>query len=312
MDVDGLEGCPSVGGMTGYVGKAASTAGGAGNIFNGIAAVARVAGTVATVANFAVNVINTSSQQSLVKQQLATNSINNSFISDPVGANPSYSIYQRCFAPWEKFGNYFKWVYHGDDRGFSLSDDVTARVASKITVTLEGKLTYKDAYCDETIEYNSRGEITGRDRATPSFLVTGPRKSGTDVRVRTHLWGSNPLITGAPPIEWMGDFTISNHIDKGYIDLSYQINGKGFPAFETFIEDPKGTRAFIAAYQSPEKGEAAIRLLGSPFQEQVSGTIRFFTDSQGNFTGTVQQYGVKMQIKFRNNNITNTKAAKDL
>ena len=228
------------------------------------------------------------------------------------GSNPNYSIYQRCFAPWEKFGKSFGVEYHGDNRGFSLSDNVTSRIKSKVTISLSGKLIQKTASSDESIGYNSKGEVTGRATGTPTLLVTGPRKSGSEVRFRTHLWGANPLLPIAPPIEWMGDFTISNHVDEGYIDLSYQINGKGFPAFETFIEDPNGTRLFIEAYQTLEKGQAIIKLAGSPLQVSTSGTIRIFTDSQGNFNGTVRQFGIMSQIKVKNDNIINTKAAEDL
>jgi RHS repeat-associated protein len=90
IDVDGLEGCPSVAGMTGYVGTMGHMAGGGGialgNIFNGIAAVVRIAGPVAGIVNSAANTINTTSQQSVVKQQLATNSINGGFTTSGAGA----------------------------------------------------------------------------------------------------------------------------------------------------------------------------------------------------------------------------------
>jgi RHS repeat-associated protein len=89
IDVDGLEGCPATSAMTGYVGNVGRAAGGEssiGNIFNGIAAVARIAGPAASIANLGVNVINTTSQQSIVKQQLATNTINGGFTTGEVGS----------------------------------------------------------------------------------------------------------------------------------------------------------------------------------------------------------------------------------
>jgi RHS repeat-associated protein len=88
IDVDGLEGCPSVCGMTGYVGNVGRAAGGGssiGSIFNGISAVARIAGPAASIANLAVNIIRTTSQQSIVKQQLATISINGGFTTEQAG-----------------------------------------------------------------------------------------------------------------------------------------------------------------------------------------------------------------------------------
>jgi len=88
IDVDGLEGCPSVGGMTGYVGNAGRAAvGGAGAIFNGISAVGKAIGPILALTNLAVNVVNTSSQQSLVKQQLAGKSVNGDFTTGEVGTN---------------------------------------------------------------------------------------------------------------------------------------------------------------------------------------------------------------------------------
>ncbi len=85
IDIDGLEGCPSVGGMTGYVGKAASAAGGASRIFNGISAIAKVASPIIAGLNLASNIVNTSSQKSIVKQQLAGNSINGEFTTGGTG-----------------------------------------------------------------------------------------------------------------------------------------------------------------------------------------------------------------------------------
>ncbi len=89
IDIDGLEGYDAVvRNMTGYLGKADNLGGlgsSIGSIINGISAVARIAGPVGSIANLGTNVINTTSQRNIVKQQLATKTINGGFPTGQAG-----------------------------------------------------------------------------------------------------------------------------------------------------------------------------------------------------------------------------------
>ena len=77
IDVDGLEGCPSVGGMTGYIGKVGSSLGRGAGILQEVSKVGPLINTL----NAGLNIANTSTQRNIVKQQIASDVVNNRFTS---------------------------------------------------------------------------------------------------------------------------------------------------------------------------------------------------------------------------------------
>jgi RHS repeat-associated protein len=244
-----------------------------------------------------------------------------------------YIIHQRSFAPWPKFGKMEmlpdtvgnRW-YHGDNRGFSLSSNVTSRINSQFTVDIStGSLIGKPLkWSDETISYDDFGNKISSVTEEPSFMVANPSKSGMSVRTKTYFSGSNPLIPAilpSPPIQWDSDITILDNIANGNISVSYNVIGKGFPAYEAFIEDEKGTKVFLAFQSAPKKQKFLERLSGAPYQQGSTFSLILDTDKDGNFTGGMQvllpdekgkSIWVKTTIEDWNLGIENaTKAAPD-
>ncbi len=90
IDVDGLEGCPSVSGMVGYVGNLGSAASASSTIFTGIAAISRIT----SITSISLNVIRitsfvakTNSQQEIISEQNAGNAINGQLGTNGVNGN---------------------------------------------------------------------------------------------------------------------------------------------------------------------------------------------------------------------------------
>jgi RHS repeat-associated protein len=85
IDVDGLEGCPSVGGMVGYVGNAGRMVGAGANFLNTVSTIVRIVGIAADAMRLTSVVVNSASTKNVVRQQAATNAINGGFSTGQVG-----------------------------------------------------------------------------------------------------------------------------------------------------------------------------------------------------------------------------------
>jgi len=90
IDVDGLEGCPSVAGMVGYVGKAASSLSWGSSIFQGISAIS----SITSIASISLNVlrvgdeiVNTNTQKGVITQENAEKMLNGDFGTGGIGDN---------------------------------------------------------------------------------------------------------------------------------------------------------------------------------------------------------------------------------
>ena len=235
-----------------------------------------------------------------------------------------YTIHQRSFAPWEYFGYFYNIPinranakYHGDNRGYSTSESKTSRVKSQATIDIEkGVLIGTTASSDVSIAYDVKNKEIARKVGKPSFQVAGPKTVEDRVRVKTYLSGSNPLVPGAPPIYWSADISVYDHIDEGYVLVSSSVTGKGFPAYESFIEDENGTRIFINAIAAPEKSQFFTRLAGAPIQVSTPNIVtKIAVDSDGNFQGVYVTNSkgeeVVMSPKAYNESISSLNAATD-
>lgn len=214
-----------------------------------------------------------------------------------------YIIHQRSFAPWEFFGEVASggsYKYSGDHRGFSiLSDDIIkTKVSTALTVDIaSAKASLISArQFGNTVRYDAK---TGKALKTAPIVTPevalGAQRDGSSVLVKTRIEGQAPL---APvpildlvsslidqPIVWTGQTTIDNHISEGYINVFYSLIGKGFPAFESFMEDQNGTKLFIGAYTSPAKKHIVQALSGSELALSRTFNTKISTDQDGNFNG---------------------------
>ena len=287
-------------------------------IGNGLSALSHLSPWLSIGVNAArvgTDVYNNSVQFKAINNQLVGN------MTQQVG----YNVYQRSFAPWQRFGNAFhptqfkRVEYHGDGRGFSTSSNVTSRITLKYSIDLNLQNYQGDpsAYSDESIMYKEgTNEVLGRKTGTPSYSKWSPQKTGNTTTFKTSFEGNNPLFPGSDPIVWTGTLALTK--GAGYIDVDYSFMGKGFPAFESFIEDGNGTRVFIGVYDAPAKGNAIPVLTGSElsYSSQLF-RLRIYTNSNGSFSGNVTRtYGngqsYTMPINTWNNYVQQLPAAQDL
>jgi hypothetical protein len=228
---------------------------------------------------------------------------------------PIYKIYMRSFAPWREFGEKvapsrlyapvpaigpssgypgprvaavatFGGAFHGDARGFSLdttAGGVTARVNAYIEVDLStGAQVSHNAWCHDSrgpwMFAGPVGEATGTVDAT--FTVT---RKGQSVHAVIEYGASNPLVKPSPDIDARGEFTLTP--GPGKLTIGATITGDQFPACESFIQDPTGTKIFLGGFAPPNKGELN-RLFGSmnkPQEVWFESHIVVKTDPAGSF-----------------------------
>jgi hypothetical protein len=222
-----------------------------------------------------------------------------------------YKIYMRSFAPWREFGAFtnpsrvqvplpprapaipyprvaavtFGGSYHGDGRGFSLDtgSGITARINAYLEVDLSnGTAVAQRAWCDQTrgpwMGIGPSAQATGT--VDPTFSVT---RSGPSVTAVIEYDASNPLVAGAPDIDAMGEFTFT--VGSGILTIDATITGDQFPACESFIQDPLGTKIFVGGFAPANKGQL-MRLFGGmnkPQEVWFETHVVIQTDADGSF-----------------------------
>ena len=208
----------------------------------------------------------------------------------------SFKVTQRSFAPWARFGDFFgaaQKSFVGDNRGFSLnessslwsSDKVTARLHSMAGFTL-GK---DGTNSQNTFHFSS---IT---QGYPNFGVTGTKEdqgfahpSGIELfkdnKLTLQVNGSDPLVSIAPDIDWKSQLQF-NLENPTTLQVNGSIKGKGFPAYENFIEDAAGNKAFLHTFAAPDRLSLGKELLNPFYDYKTDVAFRFELDSKGNFTG---------------------------
>lgn len=193
--------------------------------------------------------------------------------------------------------------------------------AAKATLTVAKQFGNTIRYDGETGEALKTAPIVN-----PEVIMWNAQRNESEVSVKARIEGQTPL---APfpildpisslidqPIVWKGKTSIDNHISDGYINVSYSLIGKGFPAFESFIEDAKGTKLFIGAYTSPAKSKILLALSGSELSLSRTFNTKISTDQDGNFNGvyTKDRNGndVVVSPATYNAQISNASPARDL
>ncbi len=220
--------------------------------------------------------------------------------------NATFRIEQRSFAPWKKFGDLFGInnfmipdnQFRGDDRGFSLSDiatmpgytnRVTTRLysSSKFTLNKNGLLEHYVG-ASITVGKPSFGMLIGLPEERTGFSDAKHTATFKNNWLEMRVYGSDPLVKPAPDIDWKLTAKTSFTKDRQnnyFLKIEGKIAGKGFPAYESFIEDKKGTRVFLFTIASPKENDLAKELtnpLYDTFKEQL---FEFQLDKEGNFTG---------------------------
>ncbi len=214
-----------------------------------------------------------------------------------------YIIHQRSFAPWSEFGDIMPLQnggYEGDNRGFSTQyktstgQPITSRIVVQSTVDYgKSKIEKVRDYSDpSTGPYGFWGPTTtktGDPDVTKSNLYEHQVGGYKQLEYNSSFQGSNPLVPGSPAIMWSSQTHITWAEDANMLSIIFKGNGKGFPAYESFIEDEAGTRLMMGGYGPPNKGRID-RLnmypgMNVPIIQFPKNEMLIQTDDSGNFMG---------------------------
>ncbi|MDZ7847247.1 MAG: hypothetical protein U5L96_10980 [Owenweeksia sp.] len=187
---------------------------------------------------------------------------------DPDGRWP-YKITFRSFHPGKSFGggtlfSLFR-DFHGDYRGFSLSDNVTSRIIHGVTADPEtGGLSYSGRGRGGTYADPSYHPIYGREKGKPDGYIGRKRLGTNSISFLTGYQGPNPLIP-SPNINVDANLTITQDGDV----LIIKGKGDDFPNTEAFIEDPSGQRLFIGQDERASGQDDNPTILFGPSTEEI-------------------------------------------
>ncbi|HET8572414.1 MAG TPA: DUF6443 domain-containing protein [Edaphocola sp.] len=220
-----------------------------------------------------------------------------------IGGLIPYPITIRAFAPFEAFG----FGYHGDNRGYSTSSSVTARVNQRINFDTDKRSITTKAWSNPSWKVD---DPSHKATATPSVKFDEPFAISKNGGSRTFTFGShvaagNPKTPKrfTPNIDVFSDFSITENKKAGTLSISGKLTGDNFPSTEAFITDPNGNNVFIGVGQIAKgvgKNTGPFTELWGENEDRPVTSFNFTitTDKKGNFTGvkvgdtnyTIQQW----------------------
>ena len=206
---------------------------------------------------------------------------------DPDGMWP-WSFNVRSFAPFREFGEGFK----GDNRGYSTASTASSRLAHSFTVDPSQRSYSNRGATSSQSSHPIFGTATAtNDRGSISnFTATANQDGSNTVSFTAAMAGANPLTKKygipTPDIDVTTDFTMTENVKAGTLDISAVQTGDAFPAAETLIGDTQGTQLFIGV--SPANGNPYKSLTGNNDRPMMSANFTVTMDSKGRFTGVKQ------------------------
>jgi hypothetical protein len=201
--------------------------------------------------------------------------------------------------------------FDGDNRGPSLSDEVTARGRAAIayntgsrSASLNG-----DPRANETTRHNYDGSTsskTGKVSYNTNQYDRGSKKV-IDLVYSTY----NPLTpqSATPAVDVNARFVLDYNATKNTLSAGFTVKADGYPSTESFVEDPSGARLFLGARK--EEGSPATRLNGGAEELRFTGNVTIGLDDKSNFknvttgsgknraTMSVEQWNKQVQENFK-------------
>jgi RHS repeat-associated protein len=206
---------------------------------------------------------------------------------DPDGMWP-WSFNVRSFAPFREFGGWFK----GDNRGYSNASNATARLSHSFTVDPSKPSYSNQGASSSPSSHPMLGTATATDDSgkISNFTATSNKDGSNTASFTSLMAGHNPLVAGSPDINVKTDFTVTENVKEGVLDISAVQTGDAFPAAETLIGDTKGNQLFIGV--SPANAGTTGPLTHLPGDNNgramMSANFSVTIDSKGRFTGVRQ------------------------
>ncbi|SDR89317.1 RHS repeat-associated core domain-containing protein [Mucilaginibacter mallensis] len=206
------------------------------------------------------------------------------------------TIHQATFAPFDYFGNIFPFQkpYKGDgNRGFNTlpeGKNNTSRIYSitKIDLATSQQIGETVVHSFPSIGPKNFYGKNGSTQASPNEFTIVDNQFGETV-VSVNITGHDGRIDNllAPDISWTGNYIFDTQT-KGAIEVKSNVLGKGFPAYQDYIEDSKGQKVLLNTYAPPSK-DAIMNLLYNSGKGDYGGTdIKIGVNAKGNFTGTLE------------------------
>jgi hypothetical protein len=172
------------------------------------------------------------------------------------------TVHQRSFAPWASFGSVlpFQSPYKGDNRNFSLNyvennKPVTSRIVQIAKLDLaNATIIASNVYSHPSVgPWNFYGP-KGSSTETPKEQIS-INKGVLGIEYDANFSGHDARISGllAPLINYTG--IVKFNVENNNLKIDFTLLGKGFPAYESFIEDENHTRISISTYGVGSKGE---------------------------------------------------------
>jgi RHS repeat-associated protein len=210
-----------------------------------------------------------------------------------------FSIHHRSFAPWQKFGDlggYYQKSFYGDSRGFSLNPHTkttpgtngyaSSRIYQKVNFELG-----KNGGTQYTGSSMTKGNKNFYGEESSAFANSSGKASfSKEGNFNASFEGSDPLVDVAPDIEWGTKLKIVREGDV--VQISGNYSGKGFLAYESFIEDQAGKKAFLSTFVAPNRLDLGGELLNPVWDAGSEIMLRFEMNSDDNFSGRMW-YGTK-------------------
>lgn len=249
--------------------------------------------------------------------------LNNPILNiDPDGRIP-YPITIRSFAPFKVFG----FGFHGDGRGYSSDQYVSARIHQRINFDTDKTYINTGAWSSPTFKPSDPNKkavgvpnvtLNGNGGDKPfaeDYLTIGGTKDVKQFNFSSSYAGSNPLTPkGTPDINVFSNFSITENKKQGLLNISGTLSGDNFPSTEAFITDPSGQNVFLGIGQinaGVDKDLGPLTELPGQNKNKsiTSFNISILTGPKGNFTG-VRYNGTNYSIEDWNNNFINKPAQK--
>ncbi len=208
------------------------------------------------------------------------------------------AIHVRSFAPFKFFGF---GLWHGDNRGFSTSPNVTSRIRQVTAYETETQVATTKAYGGFS------GTIYGAGAYSEAYLNGGQQSVTTQGNnINTHLYGNNDaLLPAIPPsvippdggptwdIDVHSDLTVdvvAGENGNQILNITGSISGDAFPSAEAFVTDADGNSVFLNVSPAAYGGNygPSIGLAGDNERPMFDVNTSIIVDDKGIFKGVQQ------------------------
>ena len=218
---------------------------------------------------------------------------------DPDGEFP-ITFYVRSFAPFKHFGGGF----HGDNRGFSSSRNVTSRVSQSFTLETEtGGLSNVRTSSSSTSHRFLPGELTANSSGSVGVARSSYDNGFNSHGIGAEYAGANPYTPGGPDINVFSSLSVVEDTKNGIVTISGALTGDNFPSTEAFVQDASGISLFLGV--GFYEGSPFTSLWGENNGKNIAEfNLAINVSSKGNFTGVTfqdQTYTIDEWNKFFEN-----------